>query len=267
MREPRERERIAAVRERGGVRDGAVEWERIADGPPVRPGPWTRRHMDGHAGSRTSPGVPATAPEEREQNAGFAGGNAGDRSRGRAAPWPCSCLKIGYGAAGKKSAAHDGPRGGEKMSGSDIAVFGADVEAGTGAGGVVTVADNLGVRIAASVCPDEGEQRALLRLGAGVARLAVVVASSGVDDGHGAVVHVMVGAVLPAVLVWPDPLVGAVKMDENVVSGVDVLFFLRVVVRLEITCAVPLVELRHRHFAAWRCVGAVYHYGVDGCLA
>lgn len=40
--------------------------------------------------------------EEREQNAGFAGGNAGDRSRGRSEPWPDPCLRKGNGAAGKK---------------------------------------------------------------------------------------------------------------------------------------------------------------------
>lgn len=73
-----------------------------------RPGAWPSRHMDSLAGSRTKRGGVTGQPEEREQNAGFAGGNAGDRSRGREEPWPDSCLGKGNGAAGKKTRPWDG---------------------------------------------------------------------------------------------------------------------------------------------------------------
>lgn len=128
------------------------------------------------------------------------------------------------------------------------------------------MAANLRLGVFAAHSPDEGQESFLLRLGAGVARFSVDVAASGVDDGDGAVVHVMLRAVLAAMFVRTDALVRAVQMYEDVISRI---YFsaLGSYIRLELAGAVPGVEFCDGYFTARRGVRAVNHDCVDRCFS
>lgn len=121
---------------------------------------------------------------------------------------------------------------------SDVLIFLASVEAGAGLWCVVAVAADLRFRIFSAHCLDERQERALLGLGARVAVLAVDVTASYIAYGYCTVVHIVLLAVLAAMGVRSDPLVGAVQMHEDVVTCVDLLA-VRIDIRFEITCLMP----------------------------
>ena len=147
-------------------------------------------------------------------------------------------------------------------------VFGLRVEGGAGLGDAldIAVADYPGFRVAGAHGADEREQGLFLSLGARVAGLVVVVDASDVADGDGAVVHVVLRAVLSPVLVGTQTLVGAVEMDEQMIAGIGCLSGLWIDVGFETLGAVPAVEFGAAHFAAGRRGRAMDHDRVDGCV-
>lgn len=141
------------------------------------------------------------------------------------------------------------------------------VKRGARLGRVVPVSHNLSIGVSPAKRAHERQQRLLLRLGARIARLVVVVNPANIADAHGAVVHVALWAVLTALRIGAYALIRAVKMYEQVIPCVDFLPRLRVDIWLEVASLVPAVKFLAAHLPARRSSRAVNHYGVYRCLS